>query len=415
MLSKIESSINKILLKYPLPKKIVKRIYQVGMYIISPKIKAQGEIKRVSPNDEFEYFFGYYDKSPWSGNERFMLSMRVKETSKETAPLEPAEIILIDTENNFKHEVINNTKAWNVQQGCMLQWLGPNFNEKIIFNDFRNGKYCSVIYDINTKKERIINKPIYDVTKDGKFGLSLDFSRLHTLRPGYGYSNLKDKTKGVKIPEGTAIWKIDLLTNQIDSIISYKELYQFEHRIQMEDAYHGVNHIMINPDGNRFMFLHRWIKNNKKYSRLITLNMDGTNLFNLNDDDMVSHSFWKDNETILSYTHKREIGNGYFILYDRTHRYEHVLKELVMDGHPSYSPDGKKIITDTYPDRSRIQKIYCIKENKIFEIIKVFAPFKYDNDVRCDLHPRWDRRSKKIAFDSVYEGKRGLYISPIKK
>lgn len=36
------------------------------MYTISPKIKSEGNIIRVSPNDNtHEYFFGYYDKSPW--------------------------------------------------------------------------------------------------------------------------------------------------------------------------------------------------------------------------------------------------------------------------------------------------------------------------------------------------------------
>ena len=43
-------------------------------------------------------------------------------------------------------------------------------------------------------------------------------------------------------------------------------------------------------------------------------------------------------------------------------------------------------------------------------IAKVFSPFKYDNDTRCDLHPRWSRDGKKICFDGTFEGSRGLYI-----
>ena len=45
-------------------------------------------------------------------------------------------------------------------------------------------------------------------------------------------------------------------------------------------------------------------------------------------------------------------------------------------------------------------------------LARVFAPFKYDNDTRCDLHPRWSRDGSKIAFDSVFEGHRGLYSVP---
>ncbi|WP_197276444.1 hypothetical protein [Bacillus sp. JCM 19034] len=124
MLKKIENSVNHSLNKMPILKRMVKRSYQLGMYSVSKKIKSEGDIKRVTPQDEYEYFFGYYDKSPWDATDRFMLCLRVKDTTKSVAPKEAADIILIDTENNNSYEVIGKTRTWNVQQGCMLQWLG---------------------------------------------------------------------------------------------------------------------------------------------------------------------------------------------------------------------------------------------------------------------------------------------------
>ena len=70
------------------------------MYLISPKIKFKGDIKRITPIDEYEYFFGYYDKSPWNADERYMVCLRAKCTWKDVSPKEPAEIVLIDTQNN---------------------------------------------------------------------------------------------------------------------------------------------------------------------------------------------------------------------------------------------------------------------------------------------------------------------------
>ena len=50
-------------------------------------------------------------------------------------------------------------------------------------------------------------------------------------------------------------------------------------------------------------------------------------------------------------------------------------------------------------------------ENSKPEIVaKVFSPFKYDNDTRCDLHPRWNHAGDKVCFDAVFEGHRGLYV-----
>ena len=84
-----------------------------------------------------EYFFGYYDKSPWDVSDRYILCLRAKNTYSSVAPKEPAEIILFDTHDNNSYRVLGKTHTWNVQQGCMLQWLGPDYKERIIYNDFR--------------------------------------------------------------------------------------------------------------------------------------------------------------------------------------------------------------------------------------------------------------------------------------
>lgn len=54
----LEQKINYQLNKYPAVKRVVKRAYQTGMYALSKKIKSEGNVTRISPNDfEHEYFF----------------------------------------------------------------------------------------------------------------------------------------------------------------------------------------------------------------------------------------------------------------------------------------------------------------------------------------------------------------------
>lgn len=410
MLRKVESNINTALMKFPAIKKIIKRVYQVSMYAISPKIKSEGDIIRITPQDDYEYFFGYYDKSPWDASERYMLCIRVKDTTISVAPKEPADIILIDTHNNNSYEVIAKTNTWNVQQGCMLQWLGPDYSEQIIFNDFRDEKYCSIVLNLKTREEKVIGMPVYSVSNDGKFALTLDFSRLHRLRKGYGYSNLEETTADEKLPDKPCIWHINLETNETKSVLKYSDFANFETRPEMNGAEHKVNHIMLNPSGDRFMVLHRWFNGTQKYTRLVTAKTDGSDLFNLSDDNMTSHCNWKSDAEILAYARKKETGNGYYLMKDKTKEYTLIWPELMSDGHPSYSPDGSMVVTDTYPNRSRVAYIYIINKNDVKILAKVFAPFRYDNDLRCDLHPRWSRDGKQICFDSVFEGHRGLYV-----
>lgn len=422
----LEQKINYQLNKFPKVKKIIKRIYQRTMYTLSHKIKSEGNIERISPDDkEHEYFFGYYDKSPWDMSDRYILCMKANDTWSDVSPKEQADIIIIDTtkEENDPRRIVKiaETRAWNVQQACMLQWLGPNYNKQVLYNDYRDGKYCAVILDIDLEdeikvvNERIINAPVYSVSPDAKTALTLDFSRLYNLRPGYGYYNVKEKTEGINLPDATAIWEIDIDSGKIQPLLKYSDFASFNPRKEMleDDTVHKVNHIMISPNGKRFMVLYRWFNGQRKYTRLITCNIDGTDMYVLSDDDMVSHCYWKNDSEILAFENKKESGPGYYLMKDKTQEFIHCWPQFSNDGHPSYSPDRKLIVTDSYPNRARVAQINVMdgdetkKENTC--IAKVYAPFKYDNDTRCDLHPRWNHKGDEICFDSVFEGHRGLY------
>lgn len=412
--TEIEAAGKKALEQFPVIKRSAKRAYQLASVATNrDKVKAEGDITRVSPNDEYEYFYGYYDKSPWDASDRYMICVRVKQAYKSVAPKEPGTVCLIDTEENNKIIEIGTTHAWNVQQSCMAQWMGPDFKSRIIYNDFRNGHYRSIVFNVEKmQKENELPLPVYDVSRDGSFALSLDFNRLHRMRPGYGYSNQPDNTKGDLCPDKTCIWKIDIATGKVEKLFKYTDFAAFEPAEKMNGAEHKVNHLMISPNGKRFMVLHRWFDKGRKHTRLVTVNVDRSDMYNLSDDVFVSHCYWKNDEEILSFLRKKETGDHYYLMKDKTQEYKMLWPELNTDGHCSYSPDGTMIITDTYPNRKRIASVYlCTEEdNRSRRIARVFSPFKYDNDCRCDLHPRWNREGNKICIDSVHEGKRGLYV-----
>ena len=173
---------------------------------------------------------------------------------------------------------------------------------------------------------------------------------------------------------------------------------------------------MINPSGTRFMFLHRWIKNGVKFDRLLTCRMDGKDIYNLLDEDMVSHCNWKDDTTIIAFAHTHEFGNHYYILHDKSGEREVMDKYLPdVDGHPSYSPDGKYIITDSYPNFKRKQRLYLydVQAKSCKQIAEVYSSKPYIHDTRCDLHPRWKRDSSEICFDGAQGKYRQVYTLKI--
>ena len=220
------------------------------------------------------------------------------------------------------------------------------------------------------------------------------------------------------MPDETCIWKMDIDTGNVTELLKYTDFAKFEPRPEMleEGSVHKVNHLMLSPNGKRFMVLYRFFVGQRKYTRLITCNVDGTDMYLLSDDDMVSHCYWKNDEEIIAFERKKNGGNGYYLMKDKSQDYTHLWPYLNNDGHPSYCPtDNNLVVFDTYPNRARAQEVKIARDtdvdgNDIKVLAKVFAPFKYDNDTRCDLHPRWSRDGKRICFDACFEGHRGLYI-----
>lgn len=357
-------------------------------------------------------FFGYYNKCPWNMSQTKIITLRVDSAHSEPDNISEASLILIDL-NTKEETIISTTRCWNTQQGCMAQWMGPDFESNIIFNDFENNKYVSKIY--NLEKNEVIktfDMPIYDVASNGTFALTLDFSRLHKARPGYGYRNVASINDNNPCPDDYCIWKIDFKTGNIVPIIKYSTLFNFNFRDDMKNAYHKVNHIVINPSNTRFMFLHRWIFNGKKISRLITCDISGNNMYNLSDDNMVSHCCWKNDSEILGFLRKNKYGDHYYILQDQTEKYKMIWKKIREDGHCTYDYSKELILSDTYPNVFGISKVYVgselDEEPKV--IAEFFSPNKYKNDLRCDLHPRWNYDGSQICVDAVTDGYKKIYL-----
>ncbi len=85
---------------------------------------------------------------------------------------------------------------------------------------------------------------------------------------------------------------------------------------------------------------------------------------------------------------------------------------LTRDGHCTYSPDGEWILTDTYPDKERMQTLmlYRPSDGKLVKLGRFFHPKVEESEFRTDLHPRWDREGKYVCIDSMNSGIRQMYL-----
>jgi len=410
--SSLERKIAFLLRKFPKLRYRVKKIYQKADYLQNKKnyaFRCDYNIKNLALENK-ETFFGYYDKSPISSNKKFIIYHSTNnETNKK--PLETGTIDIVIYSLNEKDVVYTiKTRVWNWQQGTRLQWLTSN---QFAFNDFDAEKksYIARVYGTESNKElKRFEYPVQDAFKDEYF-LSLNYRRLNTLRPDYGYKNLPNLTKKeVDDLTDDGIWYVDYQTGEGKLIIKLENIVDLKHNSDFKDCKHYVNHIMISPNGDKFIFLHRYFKNGVRFDRLILSDLEGKMKL-LCDHDMVSHCCWLDNDKVIGFLRHKSYGDSFYKIDVNSLEIGLLSDKLLNlgDGHPSVINDF--MIFDSYPDRSRMKKlfIYNLKNDTLDEIGEFFESMKYFGETRCDLHPKWSYDGSKIFIDSVHEGKRKLY------
>ena len=428
----IKKYIGEILQPFPRLRFLIKKVYKISIFCFFKLVALfyhsghnflkESNVTNIT-NKKYHYFFGYYDKCPWNNTGKYLLCLKTSFANRMPKPGESAEIYYIDL-NKKKNTMykIAETKAWCWQQGCMLQWFKSKNEDLIIYNDFRDNEYVSVISDLKGKVKKILPLPIYTITEDGKQALGLNFGRLHYGSAGYGYITKPYLDFKKLCPRNDGIWHINIDSNKYKLIVSLRQIYEFDFKKNIKNAFHYFNHLKFNPNGTRFVFLHRWNykggwhPEGRNFTRMFTANIDGSDLYCLSDYEMVSHFTWKDNEHILAWARQPINKNHFYLFKDKTKDVKIIGKNILLeDGHPSYSPDGRWILLDTYPNKIRLRKLllYDTFNSRIIEIGNYFTSFKYEGVLRCDLHPRWSNDGKKICFDSTHEGIKRIYVMDV--
>ena len=126
------------------------------------------------------HFFGYIGQCqtiPWNGTNRYILGMEIDHIDRMPKPDEAATVILVDTERNNEVVRLDETHAWNPQQGTMFYWNPLAPDTQFFFNDrdVATGKVFAVLYDIQARKR--VREFRYDDTPIGNSGVAQNGER----------------------------------------------------------------------------------------------------------------------------------------------------------------------------------------------------------------------------------------------
>ena len=378
----------------------------------------------IAPDVEFDrltipprhHFFGYYDKCPWDAAGRRVLAMESTFADRMPGPDDELALGVIPA-GTRRFEAFDTTTAWCWQQGTMLQWL-PGSRNEVIYNKRAGNRFISVIRDQGSGAVRSLPLPIYAVSPDAHYALSLNFARLNHQRPGYGYEGVPDHTRHDLCPANDGVYWMDLQSGEWKLILSLAQAADLRRVPTMDGAMQKFNHIQINTDGSRYAVIHRWRPPTNggreiRCDRLVTANPDGSEPYVLADYGMFSHYDWVNERQIIAWAEEPGIGRRYFLCDDRTPA-KQIIGDGVLDcdGHMTLSPDRRWMLTDTYPDRQRMRTLLLYKwpDGPRVDIAKFYSPPELEGPLRCDLHPRWSRDGTKICIDSAHAGTRQMYV-----
>lgn len=365
-------------------------------------------------------FFGYYDLSPFSHDGSKVLAIQADHPLNTPEPFSKVDVGYYRAEGSAKEQRFSKfgeSFAWCWQQGCRLQWFPKSGATKTVFyNTIKKREYVGVVQDIDTKEIVLTTPvPIYELSQSGKKGLSINFSRLQRLRPGYGYGSLPDRTESEKIPKNDGIYLYDFKKDSIELVLTYDDIIRKGVLPKNYEKYeHYINHLSFNPSGTRFMFLHLLSDEKRRYSRLLVCKSDGTKLTVVNDTGRASHYAWKDDNQLLDFCLPDGNGPMCYYLYDLEKKTgsrvaHHVLQK---DGHPTYLMNGNAILTDSYPDRFGFQYLilFNLRSNSFLMKRRLFRSKKFNKEVRTDLHPRLSADEKRICIDDEHDGFKAIKV-----
>ncbi|MFH1864294.1 MAG: hypothetical protein ABIK85_00290 [Candidatus Eisenbacteria bacterium] len=388
-------------------------------------------VRAITSGPQF-HFKPYYDMQPWDATGRRFVCM---ESDFQDRPPDADDRLTVGVVETASGEFVplTQTRAWNFQQGCMPHWMPSAPDAEVVFNDRVGDAFRSVVVNVETKERRELPIPIEAVSPDGPWAASLNFARRGEWRPGYGYAGLQDPFHGQGEPREDAVNLLNLDTGECRPLVKLGDILALtSDRDARKGSAAWLCHLMFNNDATRLVGLVRWWAPHLAddvYQTVVNvdgavperrhcmwvINTDGTGLDIVVGDGLVSHAEWRDPDHIMFWGNPTFDVSPAYILYDvRDMSCEAIGTDFLrQDGHMSYHRDKRWLLTDTYPDEEymRTLKLYNVDEDREVVLGRFHSSPDLQGELRCDLHPCWNRDGTQIAIDSIHEGgERQVYV-----
>lgn len=393
-----------------------------GVLLSATQVFASGElaVEQITqgPQHHFFGYIGHVQNVPWNGNGRYIVALRSAFTDHLPGASEPCDIVLIDTLDGYRPRKVDESRAWNPQQGTMLYWNPQSPDTQFFFNDRdpQSGMVFAVLFDIDRDKRvreyRFADHPVGNsgVMQGGGWFAGLNYARLARLRPVTGYKGAKDWTEDVLHPRNDGVFKVNVRTGRAALLVSYEQMAGVIRATEphVDQLALFVNHTLWNREGDRLFFFARggWTGDDK-YPRInvpFVVNTDGSGLKRL-PTFLGGHPEWDFSSRMIGALDGRQV------VYD-------VDRDLVIGqlgdreifprpgGDIALSPPGDWFVNG-HKESDRLMNFYTLYRRSTGEHYRSwgFSTGPWLSGVlRQDPSPAWNRLGNKLLVPGVVGG-----------
>jgi hypothetical protein len=356
------------------------------------------------------WFFGAEQFDPTG---RYALGMKVYTQEERALTIsDVADIGYFDLQNGNAWTKIGTSSAWSWQQGNRLQWR-PNSDE-ILWNDRApdNSHFITRVFNFRTRATRILPRPIFSVSHDGKEATSLDFQRV--TWGGCNYVGIPDAYASQPTPTGTGLWMMDLTTGSTKLLASLKYMADLPNSKYTASA------------GNLYVFQTDWSHTDKRvsvhlkgsagttFTRSLTMTRTGTDIRYLAE---LGHQDWIDDTT--------KVGGAPWC----TSKDDNLQRTTALPGGAKNHPDIECfggtlkdwVLCDNYPypypttTNLGVQYVYLfhLPTGLYIPVAKQKNTKLNTKTYRIDQHIRSSRNHRIVCWDSSESGGRQMYMANI--
>lgn len=383
----------------------------------------------------------FFDASPISPSGRYLAVFQLPFEDRQPEPGEVGSIGLVDMATG-EFRVVAQTRGWEPQLGAQVNWGGSD--HELFFNDVDTASWQPFAWKLNplTGEKQRMEGTLYHASPYGRWLISADLATMRRTQAGYGVALPAERICHKVGPvQDDGFYLTDTATGQKRLLISIADILEKADpplRIENPEEWEiYAFHCKFNAQSDRLMLSLRWFPTALSTPQpmfdvdhaavrfaWLTAKPDGSELHcAVGPEEWAKgghHATWfPDGKCLSMNLNLKETGMRFAQVKADGTGLSLINETALGTGHPTVSPDGKHVLTDTYnfesvayEDGTVPLRWVNVETGEERHIVRIPTRQPHEDIVlRIDPHPAWDRSGRFITFNAFVDGTRRVLIA----